>query len=131
MSRPMPGTSDTSGREALRATLTRLDERQRKIVGGVIAIMVENPERVREREWIAEQFTQVALLACGFEDVAGAQQGGELLQAYVQENVGPLLNACYELFQVVGDDLAPRLSAGLSRQDAVAHALSYLVNESA
>ena len=127
----MPGTSDTSGREALRATLARLDERQRKIVGGVIAIMIENSERVREREWIAEQFTQVALLACGFEHVAGTQEGGTLLQDYVRENIDPLLNTCYELFQSVGADLAPRASEGLSRQDAVTHALSYLVNESA
>jgi len=125
----MPGTPDNSGCEALRATLARLDGRQRKIVGGVIAIMIENPERVREREWIAEQFTQVALLACGFEDVGGVQEGGGLLQVYVRENIDPLLNACYELFRRVGTDLAPR--AGLSRQEAVAHALSYFVSEPA
>ena len=115
--------SHSLDRDGLRATLAAFDGRQKKIVGGVIAIMIESPERVREREWIAEQFSQVALLACDFEDVGGVQEGKDRVQEYLRTNIHPILNACYQLFQCVGDDLAGR--PGLSREDAVAHALSY------
>ena len=117
---------DGFDRDALRATLAAFDERRKKIVGGVIAIMIEHPERVRDREWIAEQFTQVSLLACGFDDVASAMRGRERMQAFVQENIHPVLNACYRLFQVVGADLAARDEPASTQEDAVAHALSYL-----
>ena len=112
-------------REALRATLATFDQRQRKIVGGVIAVMIENPQRVKEREWITEQFTQITLLACGFEDVDSVQDGMEQVQGYVQEQIDPVLNACYQLFGCVAEDLAPRLSEGITKEDAVAHALGY------
>jgi hypothetical protein len=115
----------TLDRESLRDTLEGFDETQKKIVGGLIAIMIENPDQIREREWIAEQFTQVTLLAVNFEDDLGLEQGMWKVQEYVRENVNPLLNACYLLFQVVGEDLAPRVDEGFSREDAVAHALGY------
>lgn len=127
----MDGAHPALDRDALRATLAGFDERRKKIVGGVIAIMIENPSRVREREWIAEQFTQVALLACDFEDVGSAREGQERLQAYVRANIDPVLNACYRLFQVVGADLTERGHAALTREDAVAHALGYFVERPA
>jgi hypothetical protein len=109
----------TDPRPALRRRLAALDARQRKIVGGVLAVMIENPERVREREWISEQFTQVVLLACGFEDVGS-------VQAYAREQIDLLLSACYELFTVTAEDLAPRVREGVTREEALAHALDYL-----
>jgi len=118
----------TLDREGLRDTLEGFDETQKKIVGGLIAIMIENPDLIRDREWIAEQFTQVTLLAVDVEDAedeSGPEQGMLKVQSYVQENVNLLLNACYLLFQVVGEDLASRVEEGFSREEAVAHALGY------
>ena len=115
----------TLDREGLRDTLERFDETQKKIVGGLIAVMIENPNLIRDREWIAEQFTQVTLLAVDIEKEPGPEQGMRKVQSYVQENVNPLLNACYLLFQVVGEDLASRVEEGFSREEAVAHALGY------
>ncbi len=112
-------------RDALRTTLAGFDTRQQKIVGGVVAVMIENPERVRDREWIVEQYTHIVLFACDFDDVSGVQEGTERVQAYARENIDTILNACYRLFQRVGDDLAPRVKDGISREEAVAHALSY------
>jgi hypothetical protein len=119
----------TDPRTHLRSHLAGLDARQRKIVGGVLAVMIENPERVREREWITEQFTQVVLLACEFEDVGSVQEGVERVQTYAREQLDPLLSACYQLFTVTAEDLAPRLAEGVSREDALAHALGYLGSE--
>jgi hypothetical protein len=112
-------------REGLRATLAAFDPRQQKIVGGVVAVMIENPERVRDREWMVEQYTHIVLFACDFEDVAGVQEGTERVQAYARDNIHPILNACYQLFQCVGDDLAPRVAEGITREEAVGHALGY------
>ena len=52
------------------------------------------------------------------------QDGGQKIQAYVQDNIDPLLNACYLLFQAVASDLAPR-AGELTREEALAHALGY------
>jgi len=118
-------------RAALRTTLAGFDERQQKIVGGVIAVMIENSDRVKEREWITEQFTQIVMLSGDLEQVERVDQGIDAVQAYVQTNIDPILSACYRLFQIVAEDLAPRAKEGLSREDAVAHALGYFVPEDA
>ncbi len=118
---------DEASRNELRDTLAALDERQKKIVGGVSAIMIENPDRVREREWIVEQFTQVVLLAGDFEDVSSVQEGHDRVQAYVRDNIDPLLNASYRLFQCVAQDLAGSGDEGMSRAQALAHAMGHLL----
>lgn len=117
---------DGDVRTDLRATLAHFDERRKKIVGGVLAVMIENPGRIREREWIAEQFTQVVLLASGLEDVDDAQDGLAQIQTYARENIAPILNACYRLFQVVAEDLAASAGEeGFTREDAMVRALEY------
>ena len=109
-------------RDTLRATLATFDDRRTKITGGVLAIMFRNPEQVRDREWISRQFCEVAGLAGEFEELEEAQ-------AYIQAEIHPILDACYALFQVVGEDLAPRVSEGLTTQDAMNQALSYFVSD--
>jgi len=113
-------------RDVLRASLSDLDERQRKIVGGVIAIMIENSARVRDREWVAEKFTQVVLLSEEHEDASGAPEVMARVQAYARANVDALLNACFSLFHCVAEDMESRGEAGFTREEAVLHALSYL-----
>jgi len=88
--------------------------------------MIQNPSRVHEREWIAEQFTQVALLTGDFADVGSVQAGVARMQRYVRESVGPILEASYALFRCVGADMAARTGAPPTRPDAVARALRYL-----
>lgn len=119
----------TDPRPALRATLSAFDERQKKIVGGVLAVMIKNPERVPEKEWISEQFTQVVLLACDFEDVGSVDQGVGRIQAYAQEHIDTLLSTCFQLFAVTAEDLAPRVAEGLTRDEALAHAMNYFAAE--
>ena len=116
--------AEAPDRDALRATLADFDDRQRKIVGGMIAVMIENPHRVREREWISEQFTHVTLLASGFEDVASVQAGMDQVQAYVRTNVTPLLNACFLLFLCVAEDMEGREDEATT-EEAVIQALRY------
>ena len=112
-------------RSRLRADLATLDARQKKIVGGMMAILFKEPHRVREQEWLAEQFTEVTLLAGEFEAEGHAQDVVTVVQDYVRANITPLLDVCIRLFQCVGEDLAPRLAEGVDHNDAILQALSY------
>ena len=53
--------------EDVRGALAGFDDQRQKIVAAMLTVMIENPTRVRDREWIAEQLTQVTLLAGEFE----------------------------------------------------------------
>ncbi|MCA8981164.1 MAG: hypothetical protein H6831_00590 [Planctomycetes bacterium] len=117
--------TDPDPRAALRATLAGFDQRQKKIVGGILAVMIENPDAVRNREWISEQFAQIALLSADFEHLEDVTQGVAEVQAYVQANAEAILSACFQLFQFTAEDLAPRVADGLTKQDALVHALGY------
>ncbi|MEM9381510.1 MAG: hypothetical protein AAGB93_16265 [Planctomycetota bacterium] len=105
-------------RDQLRADLARFDEMQKKVVGGVLAVMFRTPDRVRDREWIVEQFTQVALLTGEFEGVEAAQQ-------WVREHIDATLNACYALFLHVADDLRSRDETERTASEAMLQALNY------
>lgn len=107
-------------RTALRVTLAGFSDRQTKITGGVLAIMFRCPDQVRDREWISRQFCEVTALAGEFDDLDQARE-------YIQAQIHTILSACYALFQVVGEDLAPRVKDGLTSVDAMDQALSYFV----
>lgn len=112
--------ADLHDRDTLRETLAAFDSLQTKITGGILAVMFRTPDKVRDREWIAEQFTEVALLASDFDEVEAAQE-------YIKAQISPILNACYALFQTVGEDLAARADEDLGLSDAMNQALSYFL----
>ena len=110
----------------VRAALAGLDAHQQKIVIGLLSVMISEPQRVREREWMAERLTELTLLTGEFE-ADSPQDGVQAVETYLLENSGHLLRASILLFQRVGLDLAPRASAGgFSFEDAVQCGLSYM-----
>lgn len=110
--------------EAVRAALAPLDARHQKIVAGLIAVMMKNAGRVKDREWISQQLTEMTLLAGEF-DADTPHDGVATVQEFLQENADGLLNASYLLFQRVGADLAPRAAEGFAFEDALRTALDY------
>ena len=112
-------------RDELRADLAQFDETKKKVVGGVLAVMFRTPDRVRDREWIVEQFTQVALLTGQFENVEHAHEGVDVAQEWIRENIDNTLNACYALFLHVADDMGAREGEPPSPSDAMLQALTY------
>ncbi len=113
-------------RDELRASLVKFDEIQTKVVGGMLAVMFGEPDRVQDREWMCEQFTQVALLTGQFEEVEHAHEGLEIAQRWIQSNISPLLNASYALFVHVADDLGQEPNGESFRaSDAMIQALGY------
>ena len=112
-------------RSTLRSQLAALDTRQQKIVGAKLPSMFQNPERVRDREWVVEQFTHVVLLAGDFEGVDSVSDGVDAVQSYAQEHRDLLLNACFGIFLVVADDLADAGAEERSIERAMQLALGY------
>lgn len=123
--RRVPLGMDSPTPDEVRRALAHLDARGQKIVIGLLALMMRNPQGVREREWTAEQLSQVTLLAGGFEadsPQAAVQGVRDFLQAHGQG----LLGAALFLFQRLALDLAPRAAAGFTLEEALGCALEYL-----
>ncbi len=107
----------------LRVQLGGLDARQQKIVAGVLGVMIQSPERVSDREWISEQFTQVTLLASEFNGAQEAHAGLQEAESYLTANIHLLLNVSYALFAQVAQDLAQQPVE--TKAQALEHAMSY------
>jgi len=110
--------------EEVRTLLAPFDTRQQKIVAGMLTVMMKNPQRVKEREWIAEQLTELTLLAGDFE-VDSASEGVAAIHEYLRANTDRLLEAAFLLFQRVGLDLQARASSGFTFEEALQVGMSY------
>jgi len=122
--KPEPPTST-----ALRRQLAELHPRQQKLVGGMITVMLRNANRIHEREWITEQFTQLALLVTESELAEDPVQAAQDTQEFAQANINPVLNASFALFLRVRADLSEQDPKPPGFDDAVARALSYFADE--
>lgn len=117
--------SDHNARSELKTTLAGFDERQKKVIGGMLAVMIEHPNSVQDREWISEQLTQITLLTADFEHLEDVMQGVTEVQAYLRAHAEVFISVCFQLFQFTAEDLAPRVARGITREEALAHALGY------
>ncbi len=111
--------------EEVRSALVDFDARHEKIVAGMLTVMIKNPNRVRDREWMAEQLTELTLLASEFE-VKSTPDGVRVIQDFLQRHSEELLRASFLLFQRVGLDLAPRAAEGFTFEEAMECGLQYL-----
>lgn len=118
--------------EEMRAELAQLDTMQQKIAGALMPVLFQNAEKLRDREWVAEQLSQVTLLALELDrtpepgEVGAGPEDLARVQSYVRDNRDVVLNACFRLFLRVGQDMAGRAEKGFSLQEATVQALSYM-----
>ena len=91
-------------RPTLRAGLAALSPAASKTAAGVIVVMMREPGRVRDREWLAEVFTRVAAKALEFPEPLGPEHSREL-QRFVRREHRNVLNLCAALFVRVAEDL--------------------------
>lgn len=113
-------------RSTLRRQLAQFDDLRTKIVGGVLAVMFGSPDKIRDRDWMAEQFTQVTLLTGHFDGDEHAHEGAERATRWIQDNIHPILNACFALFVHVAEDMREAHGQdSFSASDAMVQALSY------
>ncbi len=111
--------------ETVRAALADFDPCHQKIAMGMLAVMIREPARVRDREWMAQRLAEIALLAGDFE-AGSPQEGVTAVQDFLRAHSPVLLEASFLLFQRVGLDLAPRVAAGFSLEEALQYGLEYL-----
>lgn len=118
-------------RPELVAALAQLDPIGRKIVGGLVTVMIQSPERVKEREWLAEQLTQVVLLARQeeLEALTDAGVGVSIVETLLRESGSQWMDAALRIFAATAEDLAPRVEEGLTRDQALVHALGFLMGD--
>jgi hypothetical protein len=124
---PSEGFASTEP-EAVRRALAPLDPRSQKVVAGLFGVLIRDPERVRDREWLAQRLAEVTVLAGEFP-ADTPQEGVRAVQEWLQEHAATVLRATLLLFERVGADLAPRVAEGFTFEEAVALALSYLPSE--
>jgi hypothetical protein len=118
-------------RTSLRSELAALTPAAQKTAAGVIVVMMREPERVRDREWLLEVFTRVAGRALGFPERPSAAQTDEL-RRFARQNHRQVLNLCAALFVRVAEDLLASGQAPASADLATATrlALGYFVKQS-
>ncbi len=110
--------------DEVRAALAGFDANHQKIVAGLLTVMMKSPEKVRDREWIARQLTELTLLAGEFE-ADNPQDGVKAVQDFLQAHSEEILRATFLLFQRVGLDMAPRVEEGFTFEEAMQCGLSY------
>ena len=117
---------DTPSPEEVRQALAHLDARRQKIVAGLFAVMIKDPARVRDREWIAENFTRLAVAAHGFDESGEVDEEVQTIQRFVQLSMNQVLDVAFPLFAQVAAELSAEKGPGkFSLDDACQRALSY------
>jgi hypothetical protein len=86
-----------------------LDALDRKILGGLVALMMTEPERIRDQEWMSEKFVHVSVIAHGFADDGPAStEDVARIQAYAQSRMPDIVLCAANLFVRVAEDLRER-----------------------
>lgn len=116
----MPASSESIPEPAaLRAELARLSDTGRKVSGGLVVVMMREPQRAREREWLLENYTVLTAKALEADRLKDDE-----LKALVRSERDVILNATMRLFLRVARDLEG-LGGTPSLGQATVIALSY------
>lgn len=95
---------------ALRDDIRQLDELDRKVLGGLVTLMIREPTRIRDREWMAERFVQVAVVAHGFDQSSAgdAMEGVARIEGYGKQRMGTIVRTALALFVRTAHELEER-----------------------
>ena len=120
----MAESSDDRASDPLGASLRELPAHDKKIVGSLITTMIRHSEKVRDREWMSEQFVAAVALASDLEESSDPSGGVDDVQAYAKANIDRLMQLSFGLFARVAAEMAER--NGFSYDDAVGCAMDQL-----
>ncbi len=111
----------------LRQQIHALDAVQKKVLGGLIVLMIRNHDRVKDQEWIFESFARLSVPALGLDEAGEVDADLDKVQEFVQRSSSAVLNIAFPLFAAVADDMRARMAAGESYglEDACTRALDY------
>lgn len=93
--------------DQVRSLLAPLDDQDRKIVGGVCACMMAEPQCIRDREWLAQRFVEVCVIAHHDPQDADSAttEDVEILRSFAQTRMPDLLSAATAVFVRTAEDL--------------------------
>lgn len=115
----------------LRAKLRNLPDREQKIVVALIAAMIDQSDRVRDREWVSEQFTNTVGLALDVgsdPDLESGPQGMARVQEYIAANAADLLPLAFGVFGQVALTLQ-REGGEITAARAMREVVRYVADE--
>ncbi|MFT4709371.1 MAG: hypothetical protein ACI8Q9_000491 [Planctomycetota bacterium] len=87
--------------EELKAQLMGLGADERKVIAGMVVLMMKEPGKIRDREWLLEAYTHISAQALEMGD-----ERLEQLKELVQERRDLVLNTSFALFFRVAQDAA-------------------------
>jgi hypothetical protein len=113
--------------DEMHAMVQPLGELDRKVLGGLVALWMADPSKVKDREWTAHQFVRVATIAHGFEadDGPATSEHVEMIRAYANEHMEQVLRVGFALFVRIAHDLQER-EGGFSYANAQECVRGYL-----
>ena len=84
-----------------------LDEYDRKVLGGLVTFMIAEPSKIRDREWLAERFVQLAVVARGFDADAphATTDDVAMVERHAKARMRTITNAALALFVRTADEL--------------------------
>ena len=96
-----------------------LADLDRKVLGGLVALWMSEPGRVKDREWTAQQFVQVATVAHGFDEHEGpaTTEDVETIRSYAEGHMERVVRVGLMLFVRVAHDMQGR-EGGFSFENA-------------
>jgi hypothetical protein len=105
--------------DEVHAMLRPLGDLDRKVIGGIVALWMSEPSKVKDREWTAQHFVHVATVAHGFgsNDGPATSEHVETIRSYAQASMDTVIRVGFALFVRVAQDMQER-DGGFSYENA-------------
>lgn len=95
--------------EAMHEMVRPLSDLDRKVLGGLVALWMAQPDKIRDKEWTSEAFVHVATVAHGFsEDGQATSEDVEVIRKFAEARMPDVLRVGFALFVRVANDLQQR-----------------------
>ena len=104
-----------------------LDDLDRKVLGGLVALWMVDPSKIKDLEWTAQQFVHVATVAHGFDVEGGpaTSEDVERIRKYAESHMTSVIRVAFALFVRVAQDMK-ELEGGFTYENAQASVRTYL-----
>ena len=91
--------------EQIHQRIGALDDRGRRIVGSLTVLLISEPQRARDQEWLAERFTQLTVVGHGFDEESPSEDEVAVVERYVRAHIGEHVGLSLAVFVRIAEDL--------------------------